>query len=277
MVTPSDIRRFQSKAKVLNEKVRCAIEQDPRLRDEIILALWHGSLVLGRGGEVYDFDYAIFVEPEHCSELIGIAKHLSQRVERDVNELTWRKDAHFDGLGMFEAHTHWDLTEGGFPHVGVHVCSRRALEELLGPQLWESQVGFTRAIDAWIRYAVFQRNWVYEGKPIYDPHRTWAELMGLNVKLPEWLMTELTSVVREIGAYRPQQDGHTACVMGDPRGFELAAVLAYAIEGMPLGRNKRWKDDVSAMKNSLASDLLKAAKDENLQRVSELLEPQFAV
>ena len=277
MITQSEITGWQSKAKELNEKIGCAIGQDSRLRGETTLALWHGSLVLGRGGEAYDFDYAIFTEHEQCSELIDYAKHLSHRVERDVRELKWRKDAHFDGFGMFEAHTHWDLTEGGFPHVGVHVCSNRALDELRGPQLWESQVGFTRAIDAWIRYGVFLRNWVYEGKPIYDPKRKWAELRGLDAKPPEWLMTELTSVVRCISAYRPQQDDHDACFSGDPRGFELAAVLAYAIEGMPLGRDKRWTDDVSAMENTLAASLLKAANDKNLQKVSELLQPQFAV
>lgn len=271
MTTASDRVLFQSKAEELNPKIRYAIEQDPRLSDETFLALWHGSLVLNRGGDVYDFDYAIFAEHEECSKLIDFTEYLAQHVENAVGELKWRKDAHFDGFGMFEAHTHWDIREGGFPHVGVHVCSSRALDELLGPQLWKSKGRFTRAIDAWIRYGVFLRNWVYEGKPIYDPNHQWAELTGLTRKPPEWLLKELKSVVRCISTYRPQQDGHNACFSGDPRGCELAAVLAYAIEGMPPGRDKRWKDDVLAMKNPLASDLLKAANGKNLQKVSELL------
>lgn len=271
MTTPSDRVLFRSKAKELNKKIASVFEQDPKLRDETSLALWHGSLVLNRGGDVYDFDYAIFAKHKECSKLIEFAKYLSDRVERDVGELKWRNDAHFDGFRMFEAHTHWDLREGGFPHVGVHVCSSQALEELLEPQLWESKVGFTRAIDAWIRYGVFLRNWVHEGEWIYDPNEQWAKLEILTKTPPGWLLKELESVVDCISRYRPQQDGHNACFMGDPRGCELVAVLAYALEGMPPGRDKRWKDDVLAMKNPRAAALLKAANEKNLQKVSELL------
>ena len=271
MVTQAEMKRRQEKAKELNRQLRSVVEHDARLREETSLLLWHGTLVLGRGGEVYDFDYAVFAKHDHCADLLGFVKHLSKCVDGEISNLTWRNDAHFDGFSMFEAHTHWDLKEDGFPHVGVHVCSNRALDELLGSRECQSEIGFTRAIDAWIRYGVLLRNWVYEGVPVYDPTNAWAALKDLDTKPPEWLLDELRSVVCHAGMYRPQQDGREPCFEGEPRALELVAVLAYAIEGMPLGRKKRREGDLPAMKNPLARALLGAANDGDLHRARQLL------
>lgn len=271
MPSTKELESRQLIAANLGRSIARVIGSHPSLRAEVALALWHGSLVLGRGGSVYDFDYAFFVHHEQPKTLVEFSEALSRCVEDGIEEIRWRRDAHFDGFGMFEAHTHWDFRHGELPHVGVHVCSSRALEELLGEQVWSRAGGHTRAIDAWIRYGVFLRNWVYEGRPLYEAHGLWARLQQLPATPPKELMDWLASALKQASAYRPHQDGHKTCFEGEPRAFELAAVLAYGIEGMPLGRRKRYIDDINAFSNPHARSLLSASVNQDWQAIAELM------
>jgi hypothetical protein len=237
--------------------------------------LWHGSLPRVSGGSNYDIDYAIFLRVGTPPELLEAARLFTKKVIDSSQEVTWRDDLHYDGMMMFEVHTHWDTIKKNLPHIGAHFYREAALQELLAEfdwrAAWRMDQAFFRLLESWRRYCFFYRHWIYEGIPLYDPRSIYNKVIELGCSPPTWLVAELHDVVLCIlQGYASSSSG--ICTVPDSKqlALDMVATMAYALEGKPIGRWSRYEADVQEFQDKLAERLLKAVIRKDLVAAAEL-------
>ncbi|OGO23382.1 MAG: hypothetical protein A2144_01055 [Chloroflexi bacterium RBG_16_50_9] len=275
-ISNEEVARRQLFTQRLGQEISCSI-QHSSLQSIVALVLWHGSLPRGKGGSKYDVDFAVFLRTTTPSALLDTATRFTEEVMDNTKDLTWRHDLHYDGMTMFEAHTHWDTMDATLPHIGVHFYRKIALRELLAEQDWRTEQAsdstFFRVLESYRRYCFFYRHWVYEGFPLYDPDLIYNRLKSLGYSPPIWLVTELRDVVLcVLRGYRCSP--HGMCTVCDSKhiAWDFVATLAYAIEGMPIGRQVRYESDMQDFRNELAKSLLSTVIKKNLETASALSE-----
>lgn len=270
-VSNKEIRRRQIFAKDLGRKISDLIRRENEIREIVTLMLWHGSLVRARGGNKYDIDYAVFLHSDKPAELIDRATVFTKKVIDSSEKISWRRDLHYDGMTMFEAHTHWDIVEKAFSdtHIGVHFYREIAIKEILGKLDWRadrrSSSTFLSLFESWRRYCFFYRHWIYEGFALYDPHSIYKQAKRQDCLPSKWLIEELTDVARcVLAGYSYSSDGK--CTVSDSKklALDIVATLAYALEGKPIGHRMRYSSDLEEFKNKYARLLLQAVSEDNL-------------
>lgn len=265
----------QEFARRLGKQVSELIQNDRELSEIVVLMLWHGSLPRGRGGSNYDIDYAVFLRTATPPELLEAAGRFTKQVMESTQEVTWRDDLHYDGMMMFEAHTHWDTVSRNLPHIGVHFYRETALQELFGDFDWRAAQrpnhSFLRLFESWRRYCFFYRHWIYEGMPLYDPCSLYEKAEKSGCSPPTWLVAELRDVVLCIlRGYSSSSQG--MCTVPDSQhlALDMVASFAYALERKPMGRSNRYESDVQEFKSELAGQLLGAVIRKDLVAAAEL-------
>lgn len=277
-VSITQIGQRQAFAKRLGRKISDLVANTRELREIVTLLLWHGSLVRGKGGKKYDIDYAVFLRRDKTMDLINAAAVFTQRVTNKLQEIVCRRDLHYDGMTMFEAHTHWDITEESFSdtYIGVHFYREIALQELLGNIDWRVEhpprSTFFRLLDSWRRYCFFYRHWIYEGVALYDPDSIYKKAKNLSYLPPKWMLEELNDVVRCIlSSYSSSPDGICTVSESKQLALDIVAALAYSLEGRPIGLSTRYASDIQEFKDKRARSLLKAVTQDNLVMASREL------
>ncbi len=271
----TEIAERQEFAKRFGGQISGLIQNDSELSEIGVLMLWHGSLPRASGGRNYDIDYAIFLRVGTPPELLEAARLFTKKVVDSSPEVTWRDDLHYDGMMMFEAHTHWDTVRRNLPHIGAHFYREAALQELLGDfdfrAAWRDDQAFFRLVESWRRYCFFYRYWIYEGIPLYDPHSIYDKARKLGCSPPAWLVAELRDVVLCIlQGYTSSSRG--MCTVSDSQqlALDMVATMAYALEGKPMGRSNRYESDVREFQNELAERLLRTVIRNDLVEAAEL-------
>ena len=274
-VPGATIAERQEFAKRLGEQISGLIQNNRELSEIGVLMLWHGSLPRASGGINYDIDYAIFLRVGTPPELLEAARLFTKKVIYSSQELTWRDDLHYDGMMMFEVHTHWDTVKRNLPHIGAHFYREAALQELFGEfdwrAAWRTGQAFFRLLESWRRYCFFYRHWIYEGIPLYDPCSIYEKAKKLGCSPPTWLVAELRDVVLCIlRGYATSSSG--ICTVPDSKqlALDMVATMAYALERKPMGRSSRYESDVQEFQNELAGRLLRAVIRKDLVAAAEL-------
>jgi len=274
-VPGAEIARRQEFAKRLGEQISGLIQNDRELSELGVLVVWHGSLPRGSGGSNYDIDYAIFLRAGTPSELLEAARLFTKKVLDSSQEVTWRDDLHYDGMMMFEVHTHWDTVNRNLPHIGAHFYREAALQELFGEfdwrAAWRADHAFFRLLESWRRYCFFYRHWIYEGIPLYDPYSIYEKAKKLGFSPPTWIVAELRDVVLCIlRGYATSSSG--ICTVPDSKrlALDMVATMAYVLECKPMGRSSRYESDVQEFQNELAGRLLRAVVRKDLVGAAEL-------
>lgn len=271
-----EIERRQDFALGLGKEIGDLIGQSSKLGEVVTLFLWHGSLPLGTGGKRYDVDYAFFLMSPTASDLLDSGETVSEEVVKALPRITWRRDLHYDAMWMFEAHTHWDPVDPTLPHIGVHLYRCEALYELAGDSGWRKDhrpaASPLHLLDSWRRYCFFYRHWIYEGVPLYDPNCLFQEIQNKGFSPPTWLLSDLSDMVRCV-AKSYLADSKGSCTVDDSRDLALSlfALLAYGIEGKPIGRATRYASDCEEFKSRLARAILSAVCMANLHEAAQLI------
>ncbi len=275
--SPEEIARRQGFARKLGEQMVSVIQNDQKLTSRVTMMLWHGSLPLGKGGKAYDIDYAVFLRSTDPQELVDDAEAFAANISKHLPSVTWRDDLHYDGMKMFEAHTHWDYVRRDLPHIGAHFYRQDALHELLDDCPWRCnrrpQTSFFLLLDLWRRYCFFYRHWIYEGVSLYDPHNYYSRIKKVGFSPPPWLIVELRSVLISIfRGYASSKEG--MCTVTDSKNlaFDLAALMAYAIEGIPIGRRARYKSDLKDFQHEWSRSLLMAVLGRDAMAAARAIE-----
>jgi hypothetical protein len=266
-----EIQRRQKFAQRVGRKVSKVVENSSSLGRMVELIIWHGSLPRGMGGRMYDVDYAVFLRSASATALLEAAATFSSEITDKLEEVTWRRDLHYDGMTMFEAHTHWDIIVEDLAktHIGVHFYQHRALLELFGDKDWRGSerpsCTFFSLFELWRRYCFFYRHWIYEGVAVYDPSCKFEGAEDLGYLPAEWFLEELHDVVGCIlRGYR--LCAYEVCTVADSRklALDMVAAMAYSLEGKPMGRSVRYPSDLEEFENVVARALLKCVVLENL-------------
>lgn len=276
-IPDSEIQRRQTYAKGLGKSVATLIELDAELSTLVSLIIWHGSLPLARGGSRYDVDFAIFIRSETPDDLIAVGELLSTKVQQTLTDLSWRQDIHYDGMRMFDAHTHWDPNDSTLPHVGVHFQTEAAKSELTGECTWRDpnlprSFPFLYIYDLWRRFSFYYRHWIYEGVPVYDPRGFYRTVQSRGCAPAVWFKERLQLTVRcLLKGYETSPDG--VCTVSDSRetALEFVASLAYVLEGTPIGRSVRYNDDLAQFESDEARELLSCVVERDLRKAAQLL------
>jgi len=276
-ISIEEIKRRQEVAQVLGEKIASLIERNRKLNNIVELLLWHGSLPLGRGGECYDIDYALFLQASTATDLLEAAELVSREVVSNCKEITWRNDLHYDGQRMFEAHTHWDPVDKDLPHIGVHLYRTEVQNELLNKFDWRSnqrpKAPFLRMLDSWQRYCFFYRHWIYEGVPLYDPKSIYEQMKNLGFSPTDWLISELREVLScTLMEYRSSQEIPCTVSTSQTLALERVALWAYAIEGLPIGRWIRYASDIKEFKDEGTRHLLECVIKKDIKTAARIFE-----
>jgi len=268
-VSSGEIRCWQAFAGKLNERLSQAVAMDAWLSLNVHLIIWHGSLPKGEGGDKYDIDYAVFMNAYGARELMDSSREFATKVAERLREVAWRNDLHYDGMDMFEAHTHWDLCGTDLPSVGVHLYQKTAINEVVGKQSWrsaqETSACFFRELMSWRRFCFFMRHWVYEGVPVYDPKRVFKEMSSLEHRMPDWMRERLREAIQcAILGYTKSKKG--MCTVKESKGIllDMIAMLAYSSEDRPIGRVERYKSDAGSFLSPTGRRLLHAVMREDL-------------
>ncbi len=268
-ITREEIARRQRFARSVNAKMSTILSGNNVLETIVALVIWHGSLPRGEGGSRYDFDYAAFMRAEGAKRLLDTSNIFISEIEEKLPEFVWRKDLHYDGISMFEAHSHLDPVDRTFPHAGVHIYQEANVYELLGEQTWrtatEGKSSFFRELYAWQRFCLFYRHWIFEGIAVHDPQGLFREMQNLDHRLPKWMQRRLEEAVQS--ALVPyKRFGSGLCAVGESRMniMNMIAMLAYSKEDRPMGRPTRYVVDMSKFKNRRSRQLIKAVVDDDL-------------
>lgn len=275
-VCEEEIKRRQVFAQKACAILANIIKDDPELYAKILLGIWHGSLPRGVGVNQWDIDLGFFVRVEKVDELMAVASHFGSTSDSLVTELSWRQDVHYDGMRMWEAHTHLDPLDKSQPHLGIHFYRHSALRELEVDPLWahpeRPNTSFYCMLDGWQRLQYFRRHWIYEGLPFYDPDELFPVLTHLAWQPAEWFVQELRDAVSYcLKQYVKNNKG--ICTIEESREFALSlvALYAYAIEGIPMGRYVRFESDYHEFRNELARRLLHSVISRDLTKAAEVL------
>jgi hypothetical protein len=235
------IKQRQEYAKKLGLQINEVVSNDSTLNKLVNLIIWHGSLPRGSGGSRYDFDFAVFFHASSPAELLEAARNYSGVIASKCPQLTWRNDLHYDGMRMFEAHTHWNIDGENWLHIGVHLYREKALQEIFGAFDWQNPErpnhGFFRLFESWRRFCFYYRHWIYEGSPVYDPNSLFVKAKAIDYLPPTWLSRELFDVITCIlQGYINSNNGICTVIESKQLALDMVAAMSYILERKPIGR-----------------------------------------